>query len=112
MHNRRDHLAQTLLDAARGVIGDDLPRLRGFVRAQLDALAQQALYIAAGIADGSIDGPMQRHFLDALEEMTRSFVNTLVGLGEIVAERLWNALVGALWDAMASIAAVRLPAHR
>ncbi len=111
MRHRREPLVQALLDAAREVIGDDVSRLRGFVRAQLDALAQQAVFIAAGIVDGSIDPPMQRHFLDALAEMTRSFVNTLVGLGEIAAERLWNALVAALWDGISRLASISLPPH-
>jgi hypothetical protein len=104
---RRDELLRALRDAARAVLGDDLNRMRGFARAQLDALAQQALYIGAGVADGTIDEPMQGYFLDALREMTRSFVNTLIGLAEIAVERLYNALLDVLWQALGAIAGVR-----
>ena len=102
----RDELLRALRTAARAVLDADLAALRGFARAQLDALAQQALYIGAGVADGSIDEPMRRYFLDALREMTRSFVNTLLGLAEIAAERLYNTLLEVLWRAVGTVAGI------
>ena len=102
----RDELLRALRDAARAVLDDDLAGLRGFAHAQLDALAQQALYIGAGVADGSIDAPMRRYFLNALREMTRSFVNTLLGLAEIIVERLYNALLDVLWRAVGAMAGI------
>jgi hypothetical protein len=103
----RDELLDALRNAARGVLDNDLDRVRGFARAQLDAMAQQALYIAAGVTDGTIDEPMRRYFLDALREMTRSFVNTLLGLAEVMVERLYHALLDVLWRAIGAIVGAR-----
>ena len=112
MSDARAALAQALLDAARQTLGDELPPLRAFTRAQLEALARQGLLIAAGIADGSIDAALQRRLLDDLDAMTRSFANTLAGLGEVAAEQLWNALADALWDGIGRLAAATLPPRR
>ena len=103
----RAELLLALRDAAHAVLDVELERLRGFAAAQLEALAQQALYVGAGVGDGTIDEPMRRYFLDALREMTRSFVNTLLGLAEIVAERLYNALLDVMWRAIAALAGLR-----
>jgi hypothetical protein len=32
--------------------------------------------------------------------MARSFVNTLAGLVTVMAEEIWNAVVGAIWAAV------------
>lgn len=93
-------LVNQILSAANGVIKGDISQLRGFSTDQVNAIAQQSVFVAAGIVDGSISGATQNYFLDSIEEMVRSFVNTLSGMVAVMAEEVWNSVVGAIWTAI------------
>ena len=93
-------LVTQIQTAATAAIGNDVAGLSGFSNNQLTAIAQQAVIVSAGIADGSITGDTREFFLDSLKEMVRSFVNTLAGLIAVVIEETWNAIVGVIWDAI------------
>ena len=93
-------LVTQIQTAATAAIGNDVAGLSGFSNHQLTAIAQQAVIVSAGIADGSITGETRGFFLDSLKEMVRSFVNTLAGLVTVVIEQTWNAIVGVIWDAI------------
>jgi hypothetical protein len=93
-------LVKDMQAAASAVINKDVSTLRGFSTQQLNAIAQQAVYVAGGIADGSIPKDQQDYFLDSLEEMAKSFANTLAGLVTVLIEQVWNAVVGAIWSAI------------
>ncbi len=93
-------LVKQILSAANGAIKGDVSQLRGFALEQVNAIAQQSVYVAAGMADGSISGATQAYFLDSIEEMVRSFVNTLSGMVAVMVEQVWNAIVGAIWSAI------------
>src|SRR3954453_20548216 len=93
-------LVQDILGAGKAVLNKDLPALRGFSQQQLESIARQAVLIAQGTLDGSIDAEMRDYLLKSMEEMTRSFVNTLAGLAVVTAEQLWNGIVGVLWGAI------------
>jgi hypothetical protein len=86
--------------AATNVIGTDVSALSGFSQQQLAAIAQQSVFVAGGIADGSITEDTRQFFLDSLVEMTKSFANTLAGLVTVMIEQVWNAIVGVIWDAI------------
>jgi hypothetical protein len=103
-----DKLGSDLQTVATQIIGKDVSTLRGFAKQQLAAIAQQAAFVAAGVVDGSIAEDTRDFFLDSLEEMVRSFVNTLAGLVSIVAEKVWNALVKVIWDAIGTVAGITL----
>lgn len=93
-------LVTDLQNAASGVIGKDVTGLRGFSQQQLQAIAQQSVYVAAGIADGSITNDTRDYFLDSLEEMAKSFANTLAGMVTVMIESVWNAMVQVIWSAI------------
>ena len=93
-------LVKDLQNTASAVIGKDVTALRGFSKDQLQAIAQQSALIAAGIADGSISPSLRDYFLDSLEEMVKSFVNTLAGMVVAMIEEVWNAMVGVIWKAI------------
>jgi hypothetical protein len=90
-------LSTQIQAAASAVIGQDVKQLRGFSLQQVNDIAQQAADIAAGVADGSINPDNRAWFMGQLEEMTRSFVNTLAGMAVVVVEEVWNAVAGAVW---------------
>ena len=93
-------LVTDIRNAATAVIGKDVSTVGGFASSQVQDIAQQAVFIAEGVADGSIKGDTQKYFLGQLEEMTRSFVNILAGLVAVAIEELWNAVVGVVWGAI------------
>jgi hypothetical protein len=93
-------LVNDMKTAASGVLNKDVSTLRGFAESQLTAIAQQTDNVAAGIADKSITPDLQDYFLDSLEEMARSFANTLAGLVSVLIEQVWNAVVGVIWKAI------------
>jgi hypothetical protein len=108
-----DGLLQNILSAGKTVLNQDLPAMGGFSQQQLQAIARQAALIAEGTLDGSINKDTRDYFLQSLEDMTRSFVNTLAGLAVVTAEKLWNAMVGVLWGAINKATGLNLfpPAH-
>jgi hypothetical protein len=93
-------LVNDMLGAGKAVLGKDLKAMGGFSQQQLEAIARHANLIAQGTLDGSIDAEMRAYLLSSLEEMTRSFVNTLAGLAVVTAEKVWNGIVGVLWGAI------------
>ena len=93
-------LVTQIQTAATAAIGNDVTALSGFSNQQLTAIAQQAVLVSTGIADGSITGETREFFLDSLKEMVRSFVNTLAGLVTVMIEETWNAIVGVIWGAI------------
>ncbi len=103
-------LVVSMQKAASGVLGKDVSTLRGFAQSQLQAIAQQSALVAAGVLDGSITPDLRDYFLDSLEEMARSFANTLAGLMTVVIEQVWNALVKTIWDAIGKATGLTLVA--
>lgn len=83
--------------AATGVLNQDLPAIKGFSEQQLEAMANQAKVVAAGIATGQITPALQSYFLDQLKQMAVTFMQTLVGLTLATIQALWNAVVGSIW---------------
>jgi hypothetical protein len=64
------------------------------------AIAQQTEYVATGITTGQITEETRKVFLDSLEDMALSFVETLRELLKVTIEKVWNAIVVAVWNAI------------
>lgn len=103
-------LVKDMQDAATGVLQKDVATVQGFSKRQLDAIALQGHVVATGIATGNISGELQQFFLDGLKDMVRSFVRTLHGLLMVTIEKVWNAVVGVLWNAISKATGLVLPA--
>lgn len=104
-----EKLVADMKNAASGILKADVSTFRGFSERQLEAIAQQANFVAIGIATGQITKETEQFFLDSLEDMTLSFVKTLRGLLLVTIEKVWNAIVGVLWDAISKAANIVLP---
>lgn len=104
-----EQLVTDMKAAASGVLKMDVATLRGFSERQLKAIAQQASLVATGIATKQITEETEQFFLDSLEDMALSFVRTLRGLLMVTIEKVWNAIVGVLWNAISKAAKVVLP---
>ncbi|MCB1910078.1 MAG: hypothetical protein KDH15_22165 [Rhodocyclaceae bacterium] len=104
-----DQLVSDMKTAASGVLNADVSTFRGFSERQLKAIAQQAALVATGIETRQITEETEQFFLDSLEDMALSFAKTLRGLLMVTIEKVWNAIVGVLWNAISDAAGVVLP---
>jgi hypothetical protein len=93
-------LISDIKNAATSQLGTDVTLLRGYSEQQLGAIAQQSDMVAGGLIDGSITSSTQDYFLDSIEEMVKSFLNTLAGLISVMIEEMWNAIVKVIWSAI------------
>jgi len=96
-----DQLVKDMKAAATSVLQTDVTTVRGFSERQLKAIAQQAKFVAKGIAAKEITEETREFFLDGLEDMALSFAKTLRGLLMVTIEKVWNAVVGVIWNAIA-----------
>ena len=103
-------LVNDMKTAASEILQKDVTTLRGFSERQVTALAQQTKLIAAGIASGQITEETREFFLDSLEDMALNFAKTLRGLLMVTVEKVWNAVVGVIWKAIAGATGIALPA--
>jgi hypothetical protein len=101
-------LVKDITDAASGIINSDVTKLGGFSQRQVEAIAHQAGLVSAGIASGQITDETKDFFLDGLKDMSRNFVNTLVGMSAVTVEKVWNAVVGVIWKAISAATGVAL----
>ncbi|SDX37793.1 hypothetical protein [Thiocapsa roseopersicina] len=105
-------VTDAVIATASEVIDADVTLIRSFQRRQVEALAQQAAFIAAGIASGDITENTRDFFLDELEHMAESFVKTLVRLSHVLFEKIWNAVMQVLWQAIEGAIGTALPLPR
>ena len=104
-----DQLVIDMKTAASSVLQMDVTTLRGFSERQLKAIAQQTALVAEGIASKQITAETEQFFLDGLEDMALSFAKTLRGLLMVTTEKVWNAVVGVLWNAISKATNLTLP---
>ena|SRR5882762_1220879 len=98
-----------LKTAITGVLQKDVTTIEGYSERQLQAMAQQAKWIAAASLSGELSSDMRDFFLNTLKDSATNFANTLKGLAVITVEKVWNALVGALWTAIGNAINAALP---
>ena len=104
-----DAVVTAIKDAASNILNTDIATFKGFSERQAKTMAQQAKLVATGIATGEITAETQDFFLDGLKDMALSFANTLAGLVVVTIEKIWNAVVGVLWNAISDAAGIALP---
>ncbi len=103
-----DQLLANLKTVATGIIQQDVTTIQGYSERQLAAMAQQAKWIAAASLTGELSSDMRDFFLNTLKDSAVNFANTLKGLVVITVEKVWNALVGALWTAIGNAIGIPL----
>ena len=103
-------LTADIKTAATDILRADVTTFKGFSERQVKAIAQQSALVEIGIQTGQITDETKDFFLDGLEDMALNFVRTLRGLLMVTIEKVWNAIVGAIWKAIqASIPGITLP---
>lgn len=102
-------LIHDIKQAASTILNKDVSTLRGFSERQVKALAKQGQIIAKGALSGEIEGDLLDYFLDSLEEMALNFVKTLKGLLMVTIEKVWNAIVKVIWEAINTATGLAIP---
>jgi hypothetical protein len=93
-----NQLIADIKNAASTIIGKDVTMVEGFSQTQATAMATQAAWIASGTLSGQLTPDLRDYFLKNLEDLAKNFANVLKGLLVITIEKVWNAVVGVLWD--------------
>ena len=107
-----DQLIADIKSTSSAILLKDVETVRGFSNRQLNGIANQTALIASGIVTGQITEVTRDFFLQQLVELAQNFVNTLVGLVLATIERLWNAIVSVIWNAISTATGVALPAFK
>jgi hypothetical protein len=107
-----DQLIADIKNTSTAILMKDVETVRGFSTRQLNGIAHQTALIASGIASGQITEVTRDFFLQQLVELAQNFVNTLVGLILATVERLWNAIVSVIWNAISKATGIALPAFK
>lgn len=93
-------LMADMRNAATQVLERDVTTLKGFTHRQMEAIARQAAFVEAGILNGEITEATREFFLDSLKDMVLNFVRTLQGILAVTIEKVWNAIVQVIWQAI------------
>jgi hypothetical protein len=104
-----NQLLADMKTAVDGVVQKDAATIEGYSERQLQAMAQQAKWIAAATLSGELTSDMRDFFLNTLKDSAINFANTLKGLVVITIEKIWNALVNTLWTAIGTATGVAFP---
>lgn len=91
------------------ILGKDIPTITGFSENQLTELAKQAKRVAQGIVDGEITEATREFFLKGLKEMAGNFVRTLKDIVDVLIEKLLNAVISILREAIETAIGFKLP---
>ena len=102
-------VVSAITKAATDQLGKDITTLQGFAQEQVRGLARQAQLIAGALASGHLSDAERDWFLNDLKRTAQDFANTLVGLAELEIEKVWNAVVNALWKGLGTAAGAALP---
>lgn len=102
MNENLTQLITDIRDVASNILEKDVSTVRGFSERQVEAIAKQTLIIQKGILNGDIDEDLKEFFFEGLEAMALNFVNTLKGILAVTIEKVWNAIVDLLWNAIES----------
>lgn len=104
-----DALKTDILGKLTALVEGDINDHVAFAERQTRGIAKQAAWIAATALvpfgkDGGFDDREEMDwFVENLEEISRNFVKTVVGLTVITLEKAWNAVVATLWDAINAV---------
>jgi len=100
-----------MVQAASNAIGKDITTLEGFARDQVIGIAQLTVTLELKIANGEFAGQPDRQqtALDILRSLIDNFVNTVLAMSIVLAEKAWNAVVDVAWNALDKAAGFALP---
>lgn len=101
-------LATSMVQAARGSLGKDWGKARGFAEPELSKLATSLQDIARMALSGEITELEARSLLEIHKNTTRTVLLSVKGLGLLAVENAINAALGAVKDVINGAVGVAL----
>ncbi|MFC0396878.1 hypothetical protein [Paraburkholderia rhizosphaerae] len=95
--------------AVKNVTGQDAPAIEGFAQNQLQSLAHQSALITGMIEANQFTDDELKFYLIGLKQMAMGFAQTLIGMIVVEVQRLFNAIVTAIYTSINTLAKVALP---
>jgi len=100
--------ASEIVKAAAEIGKDSIENIEGFSKRQLEGLANHSLLIGNGVINGDLTQEDAKGEFERLKDLTKNFVNTLIGLLAVTIEKILNAIVKILSGVISSIAGLIL----
>jgi hypothetical protein len=104
-------LVNDIVAGVKPIIEKDGATLSAFAQRQIKAMAEQAKSIEEGVLAGDFKGrdELLKHHLDMLKTMAQNFAKVIVGLQAVTIEKVWNAAVKIVWEAIDKAVGFKLP---
>jgi len=102
-------MLSTIKNRVTDVLDNDLSARQELYEQWLEAMALQASWVVEGTLHGRLNEEERNFFLTNLETMARDFSRFFVDLDASTLEKLWDAVVGALWRAIGEAINLVLP---
>jgi hypothetical protein len=97
-------------NAVKSVTNQDISSIVGFAVQQLQSLAHQAALVTGLIEANAFTEAERLFYLDGLEQMARGFVNTFEQIALVEIEKIYNAVISAIWQSISKLAGIPLTA--
>ncbi|CAB3751794.1 hypothetical protein [Paraburkholderia humisilvae] len=104
-----DLFVNNIASAVRNVAGQDVTTVEGFSQTQLQSLAQQSALITGMIEANEFTDDERDFYLIGLKQMAMGFAQTLIGIVVVEVEKLFNAIITAIYQSINTIAGAALP---
>jgi hypothetical protein len=101
--------SDNILSAVRNVTNKDVTTIAGFSKNQLQSVAHQAALITGMIEANQFTDDERDFYLIGLKQMIMGFAQTLIGIIEVEIEKIYNAIVEAIYQSINTVAHVTLP---
>ncbi len=104
-------LVASMEKAASDILGKDVTTIGGFAKDQLSRIEKLSIRLSEMIINHEFDGDPtgQQDYLDIVNDLITNFTKTLQGLAVITVEKVWNAMVKVVWDALDKATGLALP---
>lgn len=85
------------------MIKKDGGTIYSFVQDQAVTIGKYAASVAGLLESNQFTDKEKQYYLSSLDRSAMSFANTLVSMIAIEAEKIWNAVVKAIWETLGAV---------
>ncbi|HSN67404.1 MAG TPA: hypothetical protein VLS94_12240 [Fusibacter sp.] len=102
-------LVNDMMQASFSILKKDITTVGGFTKRQLKGMAELAKMIAIGIKEETLSDETVEYSLGRLKSMPEEFIVVIKKIAELEMEKVWNAIIGVLWNAIETAIGFKLP---
>ena len=100
-----------IVNVTRDMVGQDVTTASSFARDQAQMIEQNAILFAQMEVAGEFIGDDERRneYAKMIEDTALNFANTVRAMAVVEVEKLWNAVMSVVWDAIGTAAGSATP---